>query len=248
MWTSENIIVIIVTFILAGFVKGVTGMGLPTVALALLTALLGFKQALVLMLAPALVTNLWQAFVGNAFAEILRRLWPLFLAGSLATLVGTHFAALINTNTLLFLLGLVLCLYSAFGLTAPQIDLSKSGKRWQSAVIGAITGTLTGLTGTYIIPAIPYFQALGMPRNMLVQAMGLWFLVATLSLSLGLSKNGFMSNDLALTSCAAIAPALLGMWLGQQVREKLPEQKFRMVFFFTLFVLGIYIAARAFIS
>jgi len=248
MWTPEALAIILFTFILAGFVKGVTGLGLPTVSLAVLTAFIGLNEALVLMLVPSFITNIWQAFSGNALAEILRRHWLLLLTGSLATVVFAFFAGFLDTTYLLILLGLVLCLYSGISLFTPQINLTRSDNIWLSGAIGMMSGALTGLTGTFVVPAVPYFQALGLSRHVLVQTMGVWFTLATLSLGAGLNTSGQLPGDLVQLSVIALAPALIGMWIGQRVRNRLPERIFRTVFFSTLLVLGVYIAARAILS
>ena len=248
MWTPEIFTIIIFTFVLAGFVKGVTGLGLPTVALALLAAFLGLGPAIVLMLVPSLVTNIWQALAGGAFVEILRRQWPMLITGSIVTVGFSVFAASVNTSYLLMLLGVVLCLYSGISLFTPQIALSAKTENWLSPVVGLMTGALTGLTGTFVVPSVPYFQALGLSPRLLVQTMGVWFTIATLSLGLGLTGTGLLSGDLVQLSMIAIIPALSGMWLGQRVRNRLPAKKFRKVFFTTLFALGLYIALKAIVS
>ena len=84
MWTTETLLIVGGTFLVAGFVKGVIGLGVPTVSLALLTVTLGMKTAMALLLLPSLVTNLWQAFAGDAFLAIVRRTWSLLLAMCLA--------------------------------------------------------------------------------------------------------------------------------------------------------------------
>jgi len=248
MWTPEILVIIVATFILAGFVKGVTGLGLPTVALALLAAFLGLGPAIVLMLVPSLVTNVWQAFAGGAIVEILRRQWPVLITGSFVTVIFSYFSTSVDTSYLLMLLGVVMCLYSGISLFTPQIVLStKTGNRL-APVIGLITGALTGLTGSFVVPAVPYFQALGLSPRLLVQTMGVWFTIATLSLGLGISTTGLLSGDLAQLSVVGLVPALAGMWIGQRVRDRLPAKQFRTVFFSTLFALGFYIAVRATLS
>jgi len=248
MWTPETLSVILFTFILAGFVKGVTGLGLPTVSLALLTAFLGLGQAMVLMLVPSLVTNIWQALAGKALLEILRQQWLLLVTGSAATIICTYFATQIDATYLLILLGAVLCLYSGISLLTPQVNLSETSKTWFAPVVGLMTGAITGLTGTFVVPAVPYFQALGLSRHVLVQTMGVWFTIATLSLGVALTSNDLVSGELTQLSALAVAPALLGMVIGQKVRDKLPEQKFRTIFFTTLLILGAYIAVKAILS
>ncbi len=248
MWSPETLGILIFTFVVAGLVKGVTGMGLPTVALAILAAIFDLAEAMVLMLVPSLVTNIWQAFAGNALIDILRRQWLLLVTGSLVTIILGIFSTSVDTAYLLILLGAVLCLYSVFSLLTPQLNLSATGTGWLPAAMGAIAGTITGLTGTFVVPAVPYFQALGLRPHVLIQTMGVWFTLATLSLGVGLNTNGNLTGEFIQLSTFAIAPALAGMWIGQRVRNKLPEQKFRTIFFLTLFVLGLYIAFKAILS
>src|SRR3546814_11061857 len=71
-------------FLLAGFVKGVIGMGLPTVAMGLLSLAMAPAQAAALMVAPSLVTNLWLMFAGPGLMPLLRRFWPMIQIGRAA--------------------------------------------------------------------------------------------------------------------------------------------------------------------
>jgi uncharacterized membrane protein YfcA len=101
------------------------------------------------------------------------------------------------------------------------------------------------MTGSFVVPGVLYLQALGLTRDMLIQAMGLLFTLSTLALAAALGGNDLLSRDLGLWSAAAVAPALLGMALGQRVRRALPEERFRRIFFAALLVLGAYIVAGA---
>lgn len=114
----EAIVIVAVIFILAGFVKGVIGLGLPTVSLALLTATLGLKEAMVLMLIPSLITNIWQSFSGPHLGIILRRIWTLLLAACIVIWFGASLLTQIDTAWLSALLGVTLCGYSAVSLIA----------------------------------------------------------------------------------------------------------------------------------
>jgi uncharacterized membrane protein YfcA len=90
-----------------------------------------------------------------------------------------------------------------------------------------------------------YLQALGLGKDGLVQAMGICFTVATLALGLSLGGRGVMSTELVVLSIAAVAPAVLGMVLGRRVRQRLPEARFRRIFFVALFILGGWILGRS---
>lgn len=246
MAAMADILVIAGVFLFTGFIKGVVGVGLPTVSLALLATIYGLAEGMVLMLVPAFVTNLWQAVVGGYLGASLRRFWHLLLLGAL----GTWFAAgvLAGADRLLLsgLLGIVLLIYSVFSLMTPPLPQPGRHERWLSPMVGAVGGIMTGLTGSFVVPGALYVQALGLPRDFLVQALGLCFTVFSLSLALGLGGHGLLPVNLGLMSLLGVPPALLGMLIGQRTRRHIPEDRFRRVFFAALSVLGCYLAARAF--
>src|SRR3546814_1198465 len=111
--TTIALVAGVLTF--AGFVKGVVGLGLPTVTLALLTATLGIESAMAVMLLPSFVTNLWQAVTGGGFVVLVRRLWPFLLALILGTLVASGAPAVMAAATLTAVLGASIALYGAVG-------------------------------------------------------------------------------------------------------------------------------------
>src|SRR3954469_19055409 len=78
-----------VAFVFAGFVKGVLGQGLPTVAVGLLSLMMSPGEAAALIVIPALLTNLWQGWFGPSFVPLLTRLWPTLLASFAGTFVAT---------------------------------------------------------------------------------------------------------------------------------------------------------------
>lgn len=232
------------TFVLAGLVKGVVGFGLPTVAVALLTLTIGLKDAMALMLVPSLVTNLWQALAGGKLWTILRRFWALLLTLCLGVWLGTAVLATADPELLTGLLGVLLAGYAAWGLVAPKMSSPQRHHLWLAPVVGLLNGIVTGLTGTFVVPAGLYFQALGLTRDLLVQAMGVLFSISTAALAAALWQRGMMTEELGLISLAGLVPALAGMWAGQRVRRRLDEGTFRRVFLLALLLLGLWLAAR----
>jgi len=92
---------------------------------------------------------------------------------------------------------------------------------------------------------VMFLQAIGLPRDMLIQAMGILFTLSTLALAVALQRNAFVTAELAGLSAAAVPPAIIGMIAGQRLRQNLSEQLFRRTFFIALLVLGTYIIFRA---
>ena len=89
---------IVATFLLAGPIKGVTGMGLPTVAMGLLGALMAPVLAAALLIVPSFVTNVWQLFAGPAVIALARRLCLMMLGIIIGTLAGSSVLAGANAR------------------------------------------------------------------------------------------------------------------------------------------------------
>jgi uncharacterized membrane protein YfcA len=233
------------TFLLAGFVKGVVGMGLPTVAMGLLGLVMPPVQAAALLIIPSLVTNVWQLFAGPRFMPLLRRFAPMMLAICVGTAVGIGMLTGGDTTVAAITLGGVLAAYGAFGLLSARFTVAPRYEPWMSPVIGLITGILTGATGVFVIPAVPYLNSLGLEKEELIQTLGLSFTVSTLALAAGLAASAQFQLSLAAGSLLALAPALAGMMLGQGIRRRLNPQTFRRWFFAGLMLLGMYMVVRA---
>jgi len=247
MWSPEMLILVIGTFLLAGTVKGVIGMALPTVSLGVLAATLGLKEAIVLMLVPSFVTNVWQGMVGGHLKALLARLWLLLLAMLAGTWFGAEALKMPDTSGLEALLGITLIIYGVFGLVTPEMPATGRREPWLSPLVGGATGVLAGLTGSTVLPVVPYLQTLRLPRDALIQAMGICFSTAALGIALALGGRSLLPPDLGLLSAIGVVPALIGMRFGQTIRQRLSEQRFKQVFFVSVVVLGAYIAARAYI-
>jgi uncharacterized membrane protein YfcA len=245
MQDPATLAIVALTFLLAGLVKGVIGLGLPTIGLALLTAAIGLPQAMALLLAPSLVTNLWQAAAGGHGRTILGRLWPFLAMAGVTVWLGAAALARLDLALLSALLGLLLVIYALASLSGVQFTVRRDREPWLGPLLGTVNGVLTGMTGSFVVPGVLYLQALGLPRDMLVQAMGLLFTVSTAALALALGGHGLLSVELGLISGAAVLPAVLGMALGQRLRRGLPERRFRPVFFVALLALGGWIMVRS---
>lgn len=127
--------------------------------------------------------------------------------------------------------------------TARPMPLSTT-PQMASKPVGAATGLVTGATGVFVLPAVPYLQAIGLEKDELVQALGLSFTVSTVALAAGLLRADLLSMAGAGMSLLLLVPALAGMFLGQLVRRRIATATFRTVFFAGLLVLGTYLALR----
>ena len=244
MHSSSILAVTAGAFLLAGFVKGVIGLGLPTVAIGLLGLLMTPAQAAAIMVAPALITNVWQAMVGGCLLPLIKRIWPMLAGICLGTFVAAQWLPGANGGQATVWLGLALVLYAVLGLVKMDFTVSPRAERWLSLPVGALTGAITVATGVYVLPGTPYLHALKLDRHQLVQMLGISFTVSTLALSVALMHAGEIGMSLAVPVGVAIVASMVGMWLGQLVRGRVRDATFRLWFFLGLLALGIHLALR----
>ncbi|MDH3692943.1 MAG: sulfite exporter TauE/SafE family protein [Gammaproteobacteria bacterium] len=245
MFDALTISIVVITFLLAGTVKGVIGLGLPTVSLALLTVFVDLPNAMALLLIPSLVTNIWQAAMGGNGKDILQRLWLFFLMATITVWFGATALTRIDLALLSALLGVLLVVYATVSLAGYRFTISKAQESWTGPMAGTVNGVLTGMTGSFVVPGVMYLQSIGLSRDVLVQAMGILFTLSTLALAIALQGNGLLTIELGKVSAAAIIPAFAGMILGQRFRRKLSEQLYKRIFFIALLLLGSYIIVSA---
>ncbi len=238
MWSIETLLMLAAIFLLAGGVKGVVGLGLPTVSLALMTLSFGLPTAMVLLLLPSLVTNLWQAFAGDHLRPVLQRIWPMLLLATLLIPLGGLMLRGEDFVLLTAILGASLILYGGLGLLKTRLTITSRQEVWAGPLVGVANGLLTGMTGSFVVPGVLYLQSIGLARDDLIQAMGLLFTLSTLGLGISLGGLDLLSQDLALLSALAVLPALIGMRLGQSLRKRISEPLFRKLLFASLLILG----------
>ena len=139
-------------FALAGFIKGVIGMGLPTISMGLLAIVMPPVEAAALLIVPSLLTNVWQMVDGPSLPAIVRRLWPMTVADCLGTWAGAGLMTGASAKYGTALLGLALIIYSVIGLTKVRFSISKEREPVLGPLSGGITGLITAATGVFVIP------------------------------------------------------------------------------------------------
>src|SRR5882672_4095833 len=122
-YLSSHVLVIALAFFVAGFVKGVAGMGLPTVAMGVLSAIMSPVSAASLLVIPSFVTNFWQLFTGPDFLPLLKRLWLMMLGIVVGTLAGSWLLTSANAEYASVGLGSALVLYAVHSLWATPLSV-----------------------------------------------------------------------------------------------------------------------------
>ena len=168
----------------------------------------------------------------------------LILAGTVA---ASSLLISINPAWSAFGLGVALIVYAVLAIVSPSLTVTQAREKGLSPVTGFITGLLTGATGLFVMPAVPYLQSLRFSKEEHVQAPGLSFTVSIIALAAGLYLHDAFRIEQFSLSFISILPALAGMWLGQKVRARISPMRFRQCFLLFLIMLGIESISRPFI-
>lgn len=236
--------VVVAGLLLAGIVKGATGLGYASSALPFLVYMLGLRHAVAIVLVPAMATNISVA-LGNGFLlETCRQFARLYAAMLPGIGVGLALLLWVSADAAVLVLGVTIVAYALLALSRPRFELTVRAARLLEAPVGFLNGVLTGLTGSQVMPLVPYVMALNLEPARLVQAINLGVLLASLVLAAGLVASGAVGEALLLASVLAVVPALAGVEIGQRLRGLIPAEHFRAVVLLVLLVSGVGLLLR----
>lgn len=237
--TVTDVAVVATAFVVAGLAKGALGMGLPPVALGILSFALPLDASLAIMVIPTMLTNVWQAIYGRGFRPLMRRFGGMAAAAVVTLLAVALVFGKLGTPTAAGWVGIVLVVYAVLALTAWRPAVPRDAERWANPLMGALSGAVAGITGVAAVPFLPYMQSLDMDRNELVQALGIMFLFIIGALTAALALQGSFTPLNLAGGIGAIAPTFLGVWLGQKARQRISAEKFRLVFLVGMLLVGL---------
>ncbi|CAN5731360.1 sulfite exporter TauE/SafE family protein [soil metagenome] len=235
-----QLVMVIVVFVVAGAVKGVTGMGLPTVAMSLLGLWMTPVQAAALLIVPSLATNAAQCR-GSHLRSLTGRLWPGWLAITIVTVTAPELGNAASVGFAKGWLGGILIAYGAWGLWRPALPDLSTRPAWLSAIAGAATGVVTALTAVFVLPWVPYLQSIRLDKDEMVQALGLSFTVATIALAVRVQMSAPItswSGSAALAVCVSMVGAFGGLKVGETLRGRIAGATFQKTLFVVFIALG----------
>jgi uncharacterized membrane protein YfcA len=233
------LIQVILIFLAGGVVKGLIGVGLPTVTLTLLSFIFDIKESISIILLPVIITNLYQMLNGKHLKQIIDDTKIFQISAVPTVFLGFYFLLLLKSDTILLILAIVLIYNSFLGLLKYEIKFKNYKSKYYQILIGGLTGTVTGISGIYTMPFIFLLQSLQYSKNKAIQLMGLtFFLFACTQFLLFILYDLISFKILALSSIACI-PILLGVYLGTVLRRNISENIFKMLFNLMLVFMGI---------
>lgn len=240
--TEIQMLVVAGAFILAGIAKGAIGIGLPPIAIGVMTLSLPLSDALAIMTIPTMLTNVWQAFAGRRFVPLLRRFGTMAAAAVVGVIgIGALLGTLGKAGTLGWM-GCLLVLYALIALFAWRPVMPRNAEPWLNPLIGLASGTVAGLTGMAAVPFLPYMQSLQISKDDLIQGLGILFLFIMTALAVALVRQDVFNTTNTIGGVAALIPTFIGVWIGQKVRHAASPETFRKIFLYGMLALGLNMA------
>jgi uncharacterized membrane protein YfcA len=225
--------------LVAGFIKGTTGLGYSTCALPFLVSAVGLRSAIVIVPIPALAANLGLLFGAGNVRETFSRFWIFYAATAPGILCGTMLLAWVDQKLATKVLGVVTVGFVVYSVIRPNVTMPSRLERPLQLPAGLMNGLLTGLTGSQVMPLLPYMLALKLDADRFVQAVNIAVVTASLILALALLISGLMTWQLAVFSALGVAPAFWGGALGNRLRPRIPTRTFRTAVLVMILLMGV---------
>lgn len=231
-------------FLVAGLVKGFTGVGLPMVAIPLLSLMINPATAITIIVGPAAASNVVQSLRGGYLPSLVRRFWSLCLA--LIVVIGATTPIIIglDTSALLLFIGSVVSIASLVQLVQPSFRVPRKREGIWNPVAGVIGGLICGGANLHGGTMAMYFLAVGLERDRLVAAIGMVFVVGALPIYAAFFSSGILTKDILWLTALALIPALAGQWCGAFFRQFVPHEKFRRIIVIFFLVGGLNMIGR----
>jgi uncharacterized membrane protein YfcA len=243
--TLAAALIVAVAMLCGGAVKGVVGLGLPIVAISIMSTFLSVPTALALVIGPTLLSNLWQLLRARYALQGLRRFWPVLVTLAVGLWASASLVVRVSPAALYGILGTIVVVFSLSAFMNPHLRVPAGAEKWLGAVAGLAGGLIGGVSTVYGPPVTMYLVALHLPKEIFIGAVGLIWFVAALPLTAAYVFYGVLTAELAPWSALACAPALGGFLVGQWIRDRIDQESFRKVLLGFLVLLGLNLIRRA---
>lgn len=229
-----------------GFAKGISGVALPIVTLAIALNFVDGQTGLALLVLPILLTNIWQTFGNGDVTKPLKRFWVLVLVFLCAMYAGSQLLILVAPWVLLAMIGASSVIFAGSQLYRPSANpLSPQAEKILGPLAGLIGGIMGGMTSIWGPPIMMFLFMLKLDKDMWVRSVTGIYLLGSVPLAVFYFHNGVLSGARLEMSAAACLPVMAGVLLGERARRYINEALFRKLLLIAIFVAGLNMLRRA---
>lgn len=227
-----------------GLVKGVCGIGLPIVAVGLMTLVFPPPLALAAVSGSIVVTNIWQVWAAGAPLGALRRHWVLIACMVPGLFIGAWLVADLDPKHLFLIVGVIVAAFCVLSFWKPDLAAPPSWAPVLAPLTGAAAGLMGGVSTVWGPPITMYFMSLRLDKDVFVQAVGVVWAAASIPLVIAYELNGILNPETRVPAVLGVPAAMAGLWLGGLARARLPQDAFRKVLLIVLLAIGLNLIRR----
>lgn len=232
--------------LLAGIIKGAIGFAMPLVMVSGISSLVDPKLALAAIIMPIVVSNIWQTFRAGwtAAVEAARDFWRYVVVVCVTIFAVAQLVPIIPTRMFYLVLGVPVVTLSMIQLLGVRFSIEEEHRRWAEWLAGIVSGVFGGLAGTWGPTTVLYLLAINTPKTRQIVIQGVLYGVGSVSLLFAHLQSGILNAASAPLSIALVVPAMLGMWLGFQIHDRLDQDRFRQITLIVLVIAGLNLLRR----
>jgi uncharacterized membrane protein YfcA len=242
---TDILIIVYATFFAAAFIKGLTGLGFVSLCLPVIALFVKLEEAIPLVVLPSLLSNVIMIYQTGRLKQSLRRFWLLYISALPGIYAGVLILNMVGNYAAKIILGVVSIAYSLLLLLKIEISIPEKNERILSVPVGLTNGFLNGLTGTQIIPMLPYLLSLKLDRNGMINAINLGFTLSIIVLLIIFGKFDLISLETLKYSIVGAIPVAAGIYLGGKLRHKISEERFKLAVLIILIIIGVNLILNA---
>jgi uncharacterized membrane protein YfcA len=235
---------VLIAFI-AGAIKGVVGFAMPTILISGLASFMTPELALAGLILPTLVTNGMQALRQGVRAAIgsIRKFRVFLLVGLCMLALSAQLVRILPVSWLFLGIGLPITLFTASQLAGWRPATIAPSKRIEG-MVGALAGFVGGLSGVWGPPTVAYLTAINTPKQEHLRIQGVIYGLGATALFVAHLHSGVIRAETLPLSAGLVIPAVIGLWIGFQVQDRINQELFRKVTLWVLLLAGMNLIRR----
>lgn len=222
----DDLLVIVLALAFGSLVKGMTGSGLPQVAIPVMATFLGPERAVVIMAIPGVVSNGWLLWSHRRHLREARDLPALLGTGVVGAVAGTWLLTSLPAAVLALVLAAMIVVYVVLRATRVEVHLPARVTRWASPPVGLAAGALQGATGISGPLLTTYVHAFRLEKHVYVVSLVTLFLVFSVTQVVTLAGVGLYTPARLGESLLAMLPMAVFLPLGIRLSRRLSGRAF----------------------
>jgi uncharacterized membrane protein YfcA len=225
--TPTQIALVTVILVIAGMTKGLLGVGLPLIAVPLLSQVVSVPLAIMTLAVSTVVSNAYQAIQGRDALLVARRFWTLLVPFVITLFLAARLLVVLNDRTLGLILGSLLLVFTVITRVPRFSTVRVEHERYLNPLVGILAGFLGGVSSFFGPVLLMYAVALRLPKALFVSAMSTFLFCGALPLIISLIAYGMMGRDQIILSSLSLIPVFIGLLIGQKIQTRMPQEAFR---------------------